>query len=456
MIIALSFAFSIAILQLAWAANETLGETAGVVSTILHLAMALMVYMFHGRGQVTPLGIFALASAAFLALPYLYGLAGITFDIEPIHNLSAAICLYAFCGSALISMWVAPSKVYNKLRLIDQRIFSSSNEISTKWLFFSLLLLSIGWISLLGSDLASRFSEPSLFLAFVLALFFLISGLFTKQWMISIFSSLIGLAVLASYLQVAFSGFGRLRIASLGFAALLLWSALFRSYLIKVAPIAVAPFFLVWGGMVRSSSSEFDFRVLIEAQGLGSLLAPFNTLSELLEHFSIMVDKGLADFQYGATYLYNILFWVPRAVWEDKPDGLGRMYVEWLTPELLHTGHSISGSYIGEAFVNFYVWGILIVPVIAGLIIGLISKYSIGLIRNDVQSDMSIIYITLYIILSSSMADFLWADTNTFTHRGMVRAFVLFCVVVLIYGLKVFAPRRKRIVSVPTKRTIRK
>lgn len=74
-----------------------------------------------------------------------------------------------------------------------------------------------------------------------------------------------------------------------------------------------------------------------------------------------------ADFQYGMSYLAIPFFWVPRAIWPDKPQAdLGA----WVKSEIFGQRVQLSGwppGLVGDAYINFGYIGIIIIPFIYGL-----------------------------------------------------------------------------------------
>src|SRR5690606_38225611 len=70
---------------------------------------------------------------------------------------------------------------------------------------------------------------------------------------------------------------------------------------------------------------------------------------------------------YGSSYAAIPFFWVPRAVWPDKPEsGLGA----WVRTTLFRTWADKSGwppGFIAEAYINFGYFGILVVAFLVGI-----------------------------------------------------------------------------------------
>jgi hypothetical protein len=78
-------------------------------------------------------------------------------------------------------------------------------------------------------------------------------------------------------------------------------------------------------------------------------------------------------FLYGQSYLAAIFFWIPRAIWEEKPRGVGPMtnaYIyqdQEMRPGELIQGAGIPPGAMGEAYWNFYYPGVVLVYLLHGM-----------------------------------------------------------------------------------------
>ena len=85
------------------------------------------------------------------------------------------------------------------------------------------------------------------------------------------------------------------------------------------------------------------------------------------------------DFLYGTTYVAALAFWVPRAVWHDKPRGAGAhaaalLYSERETmDDYRGGGFPVGGA--SEAYWNFGYLGVLIVFGLFGIVLSVISRW---------------------------------------------------------------------------------
>ena len=80
------------------------------------------------------------------------------------------------------------------------------------------------------------------------------------------------------------------------------------------------------------------------------------------------------DFLYGQSYLAAIFFFVPRAIWEGKPRGVGPMTNAYIyndevmrDPGQMIRGSGIPPGAMGEAYWNFYYPGVVLVYMLYGM-----------------------------------------------------------------------------------------
>jgi hypothetical protein len=115
------------------------------------------------------------------------------------------------------------------------------------------------------------------------------------------------------------------------------------------------------------------------------------------------------DFLYGATYLKPFVFYVPRSLWESKTESVTVITADFLG------GSSLVCTIIGEMFMNFWYFGIILLPVLLYytdiLLTKTLSKY--GAMSNIVMflfgilifrmpfSDEFLVFVFLVIILKA-------------------------------------------------------
>lgn len=115
---------------------------------------------------------------------------------------------------------------------------------------------------------------------------------------------------------------------------------------------------------------------------------------------------GRVDFLYGQSYMAALLFFIPRAVWPEKPRGVGPMINAYIyqeremRPGELITGAGIPPGALGEAYWNFYYPGVVLLY----LLLGMFHRYLAGMLRMnaDVPAVWVIYALTLLMTPTSS------------------------------------------------------
>jgi oligosaccharide repeat unit polymerase len=127
----------------------------------------------------------------------------------------------------------------------------------------------------------------------------------------------------------------------------------------------------------RSSRMESveEFKVEGQAHDLVvTAITVFGKYSAVSNDFAIYARVPESEpLLLGKSYLAVFAVPVPRALWESKPPGVGRMATETFIPQLAHlTGVPASG--VGEAFWNFHIPGVVVVFVLWGVFLRFIWK----------------------------------------------------------------------------------
>ena len=148
-------------------------------------------------------------------------------------------------------------------------------------------------------------------------------------------------AVVVALLVFYWNGFGRLVVVTYLLIPLLIGNNLrdlgFRVWqAVLVAPLLIAL-------SVYSRSEEVSVERVAGDSGVSHL--------ELSRQIMNMLPKLRVDSAGAFVQQWSLVFlqWVPRAWWEDKPSGLGSLYVDdYLGRRGVSDGHSVATGYIGE------------------------------------------------------------------------------------------------------------
>lgn len=121
---------------------------------------------------------------------------------------------------------------------------------------------------------------------------------------------------------------------------------------------------------------------------LKTLLAPLESDLSTYRTFYSMVQRYPSEYSYvlGKTFIYALILFIPRVLWNGKPDNPIRDIVEnSLNKEARTKGTAVSN--IGEFYANFGIVGVVFFMYLCGWIAGSLKRYifqneSIGDLRN--------------------------------------------------------------------------
>ena len=157
------------------------------------------------------------------------------------------------------------------------------------------------------------------------------------------------------------------------------------------------------------------FEVFIAALNRAMILEPPNPklfFIGISESINVNVIYNLFnrydDFLLGATYFKPLFFYVPRSIWEGKPESITVITANSFG------GSSLVTTIIGEMYMNFSLLGIIILPIVLWFTEGFITKSlrSYGSISNIVGfffgllffrmpfSDEFLVFVFLVLILT--------------------------------------------------------
>tara|TARA_B110000967_G_scaffold1976_1_gene2155 strand:- start:655 stop:1968 length:1314 start_codon:yes stop_codon:yes gene_type:complete len=137
------------------------------------------------------------------------------------------------------------------------------------------------------------------------------------------------------------------------------------------------------------------FEVFIAALSRAMILEPPNPklfFIGISESVNVNVIYNLfnryEDFLLGATYFKPLFFYIPRSIWEGKPESITVITANFLG------GSSLVSTIIGEMYMNFSLLGIIILPIVLWFTEGVITKHlrSYGSITNIVGFFFGILF----------------------------------------------------------------
>lgn len=174
------------------------------------------------------------------------------------------------------------------------------------------------------------------------------------------------------------------------------------------------------------------FSQIVEGSKTGILFYQ-GTINDIATTFSgtiYMIQNHITDYYYGSSYLDYILRTPPKFLYPDRPEALAWIFV--------NNGFTSGGGFfeLAEAYLNFGVVGVFIVPFFISFLLG----YAYKLFVNN---KYSIYYsILLFSFLSGFMRGLLY-QSFTF-YKATVTGFIIYMVLYFIMGVlhtrkKVFA-----------------
>ena len=159
------------------------------------------------------------------------------------------------------------------------------------------------------------------------------------------------------------------------------------------------------------SSQEAWIINLDPAQAIDIAAQRFSGIEPLV--FIVRDTPRVMDYQLGRTYLNVLVSWVPREFWPEKPIlGFGQIFTPLYLGHVFEPGGTTyAPSIFGEAYVNFHVFGIILVAGLGGIFLRAFYEYLI--VRNHNLSGVLSYAITLpYVLHGLEAHSVAWLETG--------------------------------------------
>lgn len=119
-----------------------------------------------------------------------------------------------------------------------------------------------------------------------------------------------------------------------------------------------------------ASAGDIDEVMLRIGQAFSLVEEDGSTSSTFLDQYAgaLTLADEHGETLYGASYLAALTLPIPRAIWPDKP-GLGDHIIVMATDERPYDKEGRIITYIGESYLNFWYFGVFIVPALLGYIL---------------------------------------------------------------------------------------
>lgn len=156
-------------------------------------------------------------------------------------------------------------------------------------------------------------------------------------------------------------------------------------------------------GMVDRKNLNFSVDFISVAND--SAVSPYRLAATFIDHFN---NNGFDFKGFFDQVVYCLFIYIPRDLWENKPNGFGFQYVvDNLDQYLVDAGHSIASTLIGDHIYFFGWWG----GISALIVIYLISRmirwfYNMNFLQGQ-----------LVVLFSCNMMVFVWGGVTSLSSR---------------------------------------
>jgi hypothetical protein len=400
------------------------GSASGLLAlSVVHLAFGLYVFALHGDASITATGLYYLATSLFVGVAGLYVVSLRTQDMGEAYTASLAIWL---AGLLLFALRFRRGESSTDVQILDAEASRFSSSFG--WVLGVILLA----MAVVADEVAPDSFGPiphSLAFSGVAALFASLAlsvAARRRSFLIGGALATVGFAV---FIEVFFSGFGRLNIVSLLLVGGLAVNTLQpRTWHKRILLVLIIPAWIASGvvgtqrGLVQHQASIEE--VILNGEGLGSGFGGMSTFAELVR---LDNERSQAAFprQYGLTFAQAFAAPVPRAWWETKPVGFGFNLTLLLLPENATKGHSMVATAFGEWYVNFWWFGFALMPLLLAPLLRMLDEWQKRRALRRVVSTRDFMSLLVLLIVVSSVPNYVWGSLFSVTARAGIRVLLL-------------------------------
>lgn len=228
-----------------------------------------------------------------------------------------------------------------------------------------------------------------------------------------IIGALVGLWAFSEFV---FAEFGRLILVSLAIAVFLSLQALLPIRFLKPSVLAALPASLAYLASRRAAFHSARVGSGDET-GFESVLSPFQIFSRLLD----MVVSGQVDVRYGHTFGAVLSAPVPRALWPDKPVGLGVELAEIFAPEYVDAGQTMWALLFGEFYFNFGLAGLFLAIAVLFFVSQRLDDWLLRVESRRSAFVASAGSFVVVVFLTAGLPDLIWGGMQVFVTRSGFR-----------------------------------
>ena len=151
-------------------------------------------------------------------------------------------------------------------------------------------------------------------------------------------------------------------------------------------------------GRIGDLASYINLDYIFESTDFG---ASYYWFDRLLERDSPFINP--------IVYLKPVFMLIPRELWMTKPEPLSLQVLKYLDPARAATGYTTAGnSVLGEGYAVLGYWGIILYPMIWGIVCGRLDRNYYRRINNGIDTCLSNIFyyvFAVFIVISGQRGD---------------------------------------------------
>jgi len=401
----------------------------------IQLLFGMWVFWTHGGRQITAAGVYSLSGSIFVGFAAIYNATLYWSDVPYGLYLATVLCYFSHVAMyALFWCTSYPTEFERTSHPPERGAVSVYSEHVTVWvgrtalvLLVAALAAHLAGIGVVGlADVVDSMAFVGIVLL-VCAAFHQPGGPAGRPWFL--FAAVVGFML---YFLIFFSGYGRLKLATLGIVFAIVACRYFRHRSVKLITLVSLPGLLLGFGAMRVAFMQqlYPEQTDTEHNGIGSVINPLFTFGQVVQG----VNDGSIDYGHGSTFIATFLLYVPRAWWDDKPIGFGAV----LTKVLLKPGtyvesgvggaNSLAALSPGEWFYNFGIAGVVLMVIVLGLAIRWLDGVFRRVLERRFDTRNDFLALAAVLVAVAGMSDLMWVGTYTFNERGGIRLVVILAI----------------------------
>lgn len=395
----------------------TTQATALMLLSSIGVVFSTVSFWRHGGARITAPGIYALGTAMFCYFPGFYLVATGRADLT--------LPLLTATGSVYIAHVLSHHLFWRKSAVEEPADRASAEGTSSAgWLvLLGVVLMAIGnYVEHTWELGAASLAGATAFVGATVVAY----GALAAGKRLTPIALVIAAAALITYAATMFSGGGRLVLGALGLGFALMLNRRAERPWVKVGLLGILPVGLL--ALVQYRADLVAATRGGRETGFESVTAPLTTFARILQ----LGEAGQLDFAFGKTLWAALVVPVPRALWPEKPVGLGAELTGILRPELLPVGQSEAILLVGEFYYNLGWAGVVLLGVAVAIAI---RKLDALLFRVETQSGRgrsATIKHIIVVVATAGLVDLVWAGMSTYAARAGLRIIVLVLLLLIL------------------------